>query len=175
VCEEILIGGQGVARTKFGFQLQFVTSTLISRRGLFWTLNFYSSSSPYRFRTGHSMRPIRAVFAICALLVLPAPAKTHTHVDPDGSAVAWYPWECCHDRDCRPVATVRIAPQGLWMTTVDGFTVLVGDDEERRPSHDMRWHVCFNEDIMHNTIIQCVFESPSSKPLRDHGQQIAMP
>jgi hypothetical protein len=121
------------------------------------------------------MRPIHAVSAICALLALPAPAKTHIHVDPDGNTVAWYPKECCHDRDCRPVATIRIAPHGLWMTTVDGFTVLVGTNHERRPSLDMRWHICVSEDLDHNRVVQCVFEPPSAKPLRDGGTRIAMP
>jgi hypothetical protein len=121
------------------------------------------------------MRPIHAVFAICALLALPSTAKTHTHVDPDGSPVTWYPKECCHDHDCRPVATVRIASQGLWMTTVDGFTVLVGAEEERRPSRDMRWHICLTEDIFHNTVIECLFEPPSAKAPRDDGKRIAMP
>src|SRR6476620_10911406 len=45
-------------------------------------------------------------------------AKSHVHVEPDGTTVSWYPKECCHDRDCQPVATVRATPAGLWMTTV---------------------------------------------------------
>jgi hypothetical protein len=111
------------------------------------------------------MRPIQLLVAISASLALSAPAKTHTHVDADGGTVAWYPKECCHDRDCRPVANVQIAKQGLWMTTVDGMTVLVAADEERRPSRDMRWHICLGEDLDHNTVIQCVFEPPSTKRL----------
>src|SRR5262245_27193044 len=67
---------------------------------------------------------------------------SHVHVDPDGSTVSWYPEECCHDEDCQPVAHVRIAPEGLWMTTVGGQTVLVSKDEPRRPSRDLRWHIC---------------------------------
>lgn len=120
------------------------------------------------------MRLSHVLWATFALLALSAPASPHKHVDPDGGIVAWYPKECCHDHDCRPVATIRRASQGLWMTTVDGQTVLVGVDEQRRPSRDMRWHICLSEDLDHNTVIQCVFEPPSAKPLRD-SQQIAMP
>jgi hypothetical protein len=121
------------------------------------------------------MRPIQLLLVISASLLLSSPAKTHTHVDPDGSTVVWYPKECCHDHDCRPVATIQIAKQGLWMTTVDGLTVLVGADEPRRPSHDMRWHICLGlDDFDHNTVIQCVFEPPSTKRLRNDGK-VAMP
>jgi hypothetical protein len=66
----------------------------------------------------------------------------HTHHDPDGSTVDWYPQECCGEGDCRPVATLKSAPQGLWLTTVDGQTVLIGPRDQRRPSGDARWHVC---------------------------------
>ena len=57
-------------------------------------------------------------------------ARTHTHKSPDGTAVSWYPHECCHDGDCRPVSRIVRAPQGLWVTTVDNQTVL---DRSRRP------------------------------------------
>jgi len=106
------------------------------------------------------------LLAISALLILPAPALPHTHIDPDGSTVSWYPPECCNNRDCRPIAAIRRADQGLWMTTVDGATVLVGANQERRPSRDMRWHICLSEDIYNNTVVQCVFEPPSAKRLR---------
>ena len=52
------------------------------------------------------------------------------------------------------------------MTTVDGMTVLVGADEPRRPSRDMRWHICLSEDLDHNIAIQCVFEPPAANRLR---------
>jgi|SRR5581483_8913673 len=98
----------------------------------------------------------------CAVAAFPLPASTHTHVNPDGTVVEWYPKECCHDRDCRPVATIRAAAHGLWMTTVDGQTVLVGPDDERRPSRDSRWHICLGEDIYGTPVIRCLFQPPNA-------------
>ena len=88
-------------------------------------------------------------------------AKSHVHVEPDGTTVSWYPKECCHDRDCQPVATVRATPAGLWMTTVAGQTVLIGRDEARRPSRDMRWHICLGANSDRDITVQCIFEPPS--------------
>src|SRR5262245_58287079 len=88
--------------------------------------------------------------------------RSHVYSDPDGSTLSWYPRECCHDEDCQPVAKVRVSPEGLWMTTVGGQTVLVSSDEPRRPSRDMRWHLCLGA-VGHNDIgIQCLFEPPAS-------------
>jgi hypothetical protein len=88
-------------------------------------------------------------------------ARSHVHVDPDGRTVSWYPQECCHDRDCQPVANVRVAPEGLWMTTESGHTVLIGRDEARRPSRDMRWHLCMGPDGNRDISVLCIFEPPS--------------
>ena len=108
------------------------------------------------------MRLSHVLWATIVSFALSAPATSHTHVDPDGGTVAWYPKECCNDHDCRPVATVRRGEQGLWMTTVDGSTVLIGADQVRRPSRDMRWHICLSQDVYQNTVVQCVFEPPSA-------------
>ena len=95
---------------------------------------------------------------------LAAPADPHTHVDPDGSAVSWYPKECCNDRDCRPVVSIKAASNGLWLTTGDGQTVLIGPSDARRPSLDVRWHICSGPGDMDDTgpQILCVFEPPNS-------------
>lgn len=102
--------------------------------------------------------------AAIALTMTSIPAKTHVHVDRDGTAVSWYPLECCHDGDCRPVASIKPAPHGLVMTTVDGYSVLVDHGYVRRPSRDMRWHICIGEDVPEETAprVRCVFEPPSS-------------
>ena len=104
-----------------------------------------------------------ALLGALALGVTSDVARTHTHKSPDGTAVSWYPHECCHDGDCRPVSRIVRAPQGLWMTTVDNQTVLIGPNDRRLPSRDMRWHVCINHDIeaVPDTI-RCVFEPPDS-------------
>lgn len=102
--------------------------------------------------------------AALVLAVLPAgSALPHTHADANGRPVSWYPHECCHDGDCRPVVNVRRAPHGLWLTTIDGNTVLVGPDDRRLPSADARWHICINADIeLQTDKIVCVFEPSSS-------------
>jgi hypothetical protein len=99
--------------------------------------------------------------ALATLLVLlPAiPAEAHEHVNADGSRVSWYPKECCNDGDCRPVAIIQRAKKGLWLTTVDGYTILVGDDETLRASKDTQWHVCLGplDVISHAPMITCIF------------------
>ena len=112
---------------------------------------------------GRRLRGFAAI--VLAVVVSAPPAVPHTHVDGDGTVVNWYPPECCHDRDCRPVASIQSARNGLWMTTVDGFTVLIGPNQSRRLSRDMRWHVCIGRDDVEPTTtptIVCVFEPPHS-------------
>ena len=103
-------------------------------------------------------------FLVCVLTALAGlshPAKSHVHVDSDGAAVSWYPMECCHDRDCQPVASIRETPAGWWITTVDGQTLLIDRDEERRPSRDMLWHVCLGQFGHNDVAVLCLFEPPS--------------
>ena len=97
-----------------------------------------------------------AVLALCALA---GPAASHTHVNKDASKTSWYPHECCHDGDCRPVSTVTRTAHGFWLTTVDGHTVLVGRNEVRRSSQDMRWHICIGppDVVSHVPVITCIF------------------
>ena len=104
-----------------------------------------------------------SILGLCVFMALLSAhqAQSHVHVEPDGSTVSWYPQECCHDRDCQPVATVRATPAGLWMTTVAGQTVLIGRDEVRRPSRDMRWHICLGANSDRDITVQCIFEPPS--------------
>src|ERR1700694_3073012 len=107
------------------------------------------------------MRPFVVTTCVAILLASPS-ALSHTHTAPDGSTVSWYPKECCHDRDCRPVAMVRPTNDGMWMTTLDGQTVLVGPDQHRRPSQDARWHICLGKGAFEEISVQCLFEPPSS-------------
>jgi hypothetical protein len=112
----------------------------------------------------YSMR-IYLLATAAVMLAVPPAAKSHTHLSPDGTTVSWYPNECCHNRDCRPVASIKPASNGLWMTTTDGRTVLIGPNQSRRPSQDMRWHVCIGRDDVDpadTEAIVCVFEPPHS-------------
>jgi hypothetical protein len=117
------------------------------------------------FSRVRSFAPLAAAIGIIAISdtgALVQSAVGHTHLEPDGTAISWYPRECCHDRDCRPVVQIQAVGAGLWMTTDDGQTVLIGPDEERRPSLDLRWHVCLARDHSGGVIVQCVFQPPSS-------------
>jgi hypothetical protein len=113
--------------------------------------------------SGGSMR-IHFFATAAFLLAVPLSAKSHSHVNADGQKIDWYPKECCHGGDCRPVANIKPAHNGLWMTTVDGFTVLIGPSDQRRPSKDLRWHVCIGPDDIDNTTprITCIFEPANS-------------
>ena len=110
------------------------------------------------------LRLIIQIGVFAAAVVLPSmPVRPHKHVESDGDVVSWYPTECCNDGDCRPVATVRRAPNGLWMTTVDGYTILVGPKDVRRLSRDTRWHVCIGTELDDPTPrLRCVFEPSHS-------------
>jgi hypothetical protein len=88
---------------------------------------------------------LKPVMLACLFTLLPISADrgtSHTPLDPDGRPVTWYPHECCHDHDCQAVASVRPTREGLWVTLPNGTSLLVSLDEPRRPSRDMRWHIC---------------------------------
>jgi len=106
------------------------------------------------------------LITISLALVDTIPGNAHTHVNPDGSTVSWYPMECCNNGDCRPVASIESTPRGLLMTTVDGYIVMVGETQNRRPSRDSRWHICLVEDDIAEEVnpplVLCVFEPPNS-------------
>ena len=108
--------------------------------------------------SGRYLRPVIAMLAVLSI----SDTQGHEHVGP-GGAVSWYPQECCHDGDCRPVAQIKRAPHGLWLTTEDGMTILIGPADPRRPSKDSRWHVCVTPDIELTTDrILCIFEPANS-------------
>jgi hypothetical protein len=111
-----------------------------------------------------SSKYVLACIPLCVCLLaamITHQAKSHTPVDPDGKVVTWYPHECCHDHDCQPVASVRETPEGLWMTMVDGASLLISREEPRRSSRDMRWHICLGTAGHKDVVVQCLFEPPS--------------
>lgn len=71
------------------------------------------------------------ILALCVLLV--APAQAHD----------WYPQECCHDRDCRPVIA-RPVPGG-W--EVEGWGFISETNPKVRSSQDGRFHLCASQVI----------------------------
>jgi hypothetical protein len=110
--------------------------------------------------------PYRSIFAIvlaaiaAGCLAVVSAARAHVHRSPDGTAVNWYPGDCCHDGDCHPVSRIRVVSDGFWMTTEEGTTLFVNALRWRRPSQDDRWHVCFGAGD--NPSPHCVFEPPNS-------------
>lgn len=113
-------------------------------------------------RTFVARRIFTVLIGATTVLVAP-PARPHVHTDPDGTVVDWYPKECCSDGDCRPVARIISASQGLWLTTIEGYTVLVGPKDKRLPSRDARWHVCINPMAEPPTeSVTCIFEPSNS-------------
>jgi hypothetical protein len=110
------------------------------------------------------LRPVAQIGLFLGLVVLASvPASPHQHTGADGEVVSWYPKECCREGDCRPVALIKRAPNGLWMTTEDGYTILVGPNDVRRSSRDARWHVCIGTEQDDPTPrLRCVFEPSNS-------------
>lgn len=104
------------------------------------------------------------VALVIAVSVAPHATSPHVHHDPDGTKVDWYPPDCCSDGDCRPVKEVRRDSRGIWLTTIDDETVLIGRTDARLPSRDGRWHVCINKDIeaVPGPNVRCVFEPSNS-------------
>lgn len=76
---------------------------------------------------------LSVVFVVAAAIWLAAPA-------PEARAHDWYPFACCHDRDCRPVDSeaVQFTPGG-WRITNTGETIPF---DRARVSPDGRFHVC---------------------------------
>jgi hypothetical protein len=110
-------------------------------------------------------RIVRLAIAVAMVVVAALqPAEPHVHRDADGTTVDWYPPDCCSDGDCRPVKTVRHDSRGIWLTTIDDETVLIGRTDARLPSRDARWHVCINKDVeaVPGPNVRCVFEPSNS-------------
>jgi hypothetical protein len=102
-----------------------------------------------------------SLMAIAALASWMPTAKGHTHRDSQGS-ITWYPRECCHEGDCRPVAEITPGDHGMWIKTVDGYTAFVHSSQERRPSADTRWHICITLEDNDTPRIRCLFEPAHS-------------
>ena len=98
------------------------------------------------------------IAAITFALCMSAPVQAHDHKDDDGSVIAWYDPDCCNMKDCAPVVTITPVPGGLLMTRKDGLSSVVEPHDVRRPSKDMRWHICINSAKKRI----CVYEPPST-------------
>lgn len=71
------------------------------------------------------------VFAMVVLLLWSMPGHAHD----------WYPYQCCSDKDCRPVSAsaIRTGPHG-YVINASGETVGYGDSRVRTsPDDDYHW------------------------------------
>jgi hypothetical protein len=101
------------------------------------------------------MKPRRAVsIAVWAgMLSFAAEARAHQ----------WYPRECCSERDCAPADTVVRRPDGSYLVTSRGMTVVIPADYDRwRPSPDARIHVCIRRLRSGSEYLVCAFRAPGS-------------
>ena len=102
----------------------------------------------------------RRLFLLATCIAAAIPANAHIHHSSDGTAVSWYPRDCCDDGDCHPISRIITVADGFLMTTEDGATLFVNSRSTRRQSLDNRWHICFGS--RENPAIRCIFEPPSS-------------
>jgi hypothetical protein len=73
---------------------------------------------------------------------------------------SWYPHDCCHDNDCKPV------PCGELIEMRHGLMwrgVVVFNETQVKPSRDQFCHVCVKEQVdMVPYVPLCVFVPPTS-------------
>lgn len=126
-----------------------------------WALIGLLTSKGWESNKSRGARWLLAPLAIVLIgwIIRPSIGGAHVHIA-DGYTVDWYPEECCHNRDCRPVHRVEVVTNGLVLTTDSGNRILVESHRLRRVSLDHRWQVCYRSD--ENPIIECVFEPPNS-------------
>ena len=79
---------------------------------------------------------------VCTRLALGSFAVVASILPLCGAASAhdWYPYSCCHDRDCRPVPpeAVKLTPRG-WQIQTTGETIPF---DKAQYSPDGRFHIC---------------------------------
>lgn len=87
---------------------------------------------------------VAAFLFILSLLILPA----HGH--------SFYPWECCHDRDCEAISSSRVegVPGGY---LIDGLHYVA--ERDARNSPDGQYHACFPKA---STNPRCFWRPPRS-------------
>lgn len=83
----------------------------------------------------HSIRDLLRVGIIVGLAAVPTMLPSQK-----ADAHSWYPWECCSENDCSPLAITETPFEkdgGFYLT--DGRHISY---KEVRPSPDGRWHLC---------------------------------
>jgi len=78
------------------------------------------------------MMPKLVCLLAAALMLVSAAATAHS----------WYPKECCHDNDCRPVPCAELKYEGDLIIWKDEYHF---NREVVRPSPDQSCHICVRE------------------------------
>lgn len=62
----------------------------------------------------------------------------------DAQSHSWYPFNCCHHRDCAPITKWQSIPGGAIVTTEHGTFTLTNEwiRENSQPSEDWDSHLC---------------------------------
>jgi hypothetical protein len=79
------------------------------------------------------------------------------------AAHAWYPSDCCDDRDCGRVESIIQLPDQSLVVTISGLHIAIPANFPTRASPDSDTHVCFYFDNDTNTYRpRCYFVPPNS-------------
>ncbi len=97
------------------------------------------------------VRPVLAVFAAAAALLLSEPARGHS----------WYPERCCDENDCQQADWIHRMPDGTLILSRGAIEVRVPKSFPVEKSPDGKPHFC----VWHSGIsyeARCVFLPPES-------------
>lgn len=99
-------------------------------------------------------RVSKAALAVSLGLVLPGVAFSTRPV----LSHSFYSWECCHDRDCGPIAEdlVRITPGGFFLVE-SGETIPIAS---ARKSPDGLYHRCVKNPSDRKSQTLCLYAPP---------------
>lgn len=110
-----------------------------------------SRTSTHTFMKAFGAAALAGLLGLGIVLLLAAlvgPAKAHS----------WYPWFCCSNRDCAPVVSAQVVPEGMVVTTQHG-TVFIPASFPYRESKDGQMHACIRQKDGETKLI-CAFRPP---------------
>lgn len=87
-------------------------------------------------------RPPKAYVAYLILIVIAAAASLVALAVNSAEAHDWYPFACCSNQDCRPVAQSSISERPDGYHVAQNGDVLGYTDQRIRQSQDNEYHLC---------------------------------
>lgn len=97
---------------------------------------------------------MRILALVCCLTAMCGGGRVHAH--------EWYPYDCCHDRDCWPMGLDRDAQEPDPRIVPGGYMTHDGKfvpENQTRYSPDGRYHVCRQGGLKAGSLI-----TPSGRP-----------